>query len=686
MGASIYFNDLIDFIQIRNDILNGGTFSTHFKLDPNGSPIDGYVIGYDNVDRKLKQMDWQGNLMEFNFGFATGSVGPQGPQGPKGSTGPQGIPGPTGPQGNLGFPGPQGNKGSKGDIGPTGPTGPTGSQGIPGAIGATGPKGDIGPTGPTGPQGPQGNPGPVGSDGTIGPIGPTGSQGLQGIDGALSRRWNYKHSTSSSPIPAFTQFTLLNSNNYGTDNMSDAEKIRISNVDSEMINLQNLLMYLLSWSNMGTEMLIIQLTKSDDNSIFGNYVVSNVNSSTNYFEFKISNILSSNGTLSSNDEIVISFSLTGKKGDPGQVSLVDDSTNIIEMEPNGDIYALNSRLEYSTASNVRILEFYDNLGVQYDINLTEFLQDMYLYDATYSSNHLRLIVNDYDGSGSTTHSINIDLTNLKEVETSNTYSLEFIGKGTSDDPLSGFVKLSSYTGNIIEVLTGDEGLYATAGDGNLIFSNSSDIINIMDNEFKANSFIDKEIKLELSNSVKEDISKGMTAYSWGNHATASYLKEISHTESNTIILSGNGTDNDKLKGDVKISDDLYNIIESKNNGLYANPISHMPIILTNSDEDLEVGDIIEFAFTRTGTITEIRAAVVNPPTENNLEVNINIYNNINNNISHTISILDGNRTASSGTFSNNVTFGDIIKVKIAQIGSATAGSGLTLDFTIKDIS
>ena len=121
-------------------------------------------------------------------GAASTVAGPTGPTGPTGSTGAAStVPGPTGPSG-VGPTGPTGTTGPTGAastvVGPTGPTGATGNNST--VPGPTGPTGVTGPTGPAGPSSTTPGPtGPTGAASTVaGPTGPTGISGPTGPTGS----------------------------------------------------------------------------------------------------------------------------------------------------------------------------------------------------------------------------------------------------------------------------------------------------------------------------------------------------------------------------------------------------------------------------------------------------------------------------------------------------------------------
>ncbi len=111
--------------------------------------------------------------------------GPQGIQGLQGVTGPTGAIGPQGPIGNTGPAGPTGLTGATGAVGPQGPIGLTGATGPQGPIGPTGATGAIGPQGLIGNTGPAGPTGATGATGAVGPQGPIGLTGATGPQGPI---------------------------------------------------------------------------------------------------------------------------------------------------------------------------------------------------------------------------------------------------------------------------------------------------------------------------------------------------------------------------------------------------------------------------------------------------------------------------------------------------------------------
>ena len=248
----------------------------------------------------------------------TGDVGPRGPQGEQGPKGEQGIQGIQGPQGNVGPQGPKGDtgatgapftydmftpeqlaalKGPKGDTGPKGDRGPQGEQGIQGI---QGPKGDTGPKGATGPQGiqgiqgpqgPQGNTGATGATGPKGATGATGPQGPKGADGLTTsvtvNGTKYTQSNGNITLPNYLKKTggALT----GTLSLADAPNGIMFNSSSHYITNIQAGSTSFNLSNSSGSTATITVNFQDYSKGNGSwYIVTTVNSSTNYPETVIS--------------------------------------------------------------------------------------------------------------------------------------------------------------------------------------------------------------------------------------------------------------------------------------------------------------------------------------------------------------------------------------------------------------
>lgn len=259
---------------------------------------------------------------------ATGATGPQGIQGTTGPTGPtgsQGTTGPTGPsgsQGETGATGPTGPQGTTGPTGPQGTTGPTGPQGAAGNTGATGPTGDTGPQGTTGPTGPQGTTGPTGATGAQGTTGPTGPQGTtgptgpqgvtgptgpQGIFGGDSFEYDYSTTTTDSDPGA----GLLRFNNA---TFASITKIFIDDTEVNAADIQTWLATLDDSTNAVKGS--VRVVKKSDSSVFRDFQITALEEATGYWKITVTPVVS-NGSLSNNDDVIVTFARAGDMGTTG---------------------------------------------------------------------------------------------------------------------------------------------------------------------------------------------------------------------------------------------------------------------------------------------------------------------------------------------------------------------------------
>ena len=271
---------------------------------------------------------------------ATGAAGTNGTNGVTGATGPQG---PSGADGLAGATGPQGPSGADGLAGATGPQGPTG---LTGATGAAGTNGTIGVTGATGPQGPSGADGLAGAIGPQGPTGLTGATGAagtngvtgatgpQGLFGGDSHYYLFDNANSSTPASGHISFD---------DNNTPSTNIYINTTNGDNVNVSNWINYIAN-SPGAINKGVIRIFSLNNSANFVTLSVLGVTSTgANTYALNVSYITGNplvypTAHFNYNDQIVISFSMsgpTGPQGPSGTDGLAGPTGDVGPMGPPG---------------------------------------------------------------------------------------------------------------------------------------------------------------------------------------------------------------------------------------------------------------------------------------------------------------------------------------------------------------
>jgi len=290
------------------------------------------ITGYTGSKGNQGIVGYTGSLGSSGFtgsiGYAgsQGSSGFAGSQGYAGSTGNQGTAGYTGSQGPLGYSGSQGNKGDSGYTGSQGPSGYTGSfgsTGYTGSFGSTGFTGSFGSTGFTGSQGiqgyqgNQGAPGPTGYTGSQGDKGDTGyvgstgfvgSQGPQGSFGGETVNYKYSSSiTNADPGAGYIRF-----------NSSDLTLATFLYINQNDINSSNAYNFLYTIDQSSSSIKgHFKVQDISNSQIFTMYAIIGSHSySAPYLSIPVAYV-SGTDTLTNNENVILTFAVTGDRGDQG---------------------------------------------------------------------------------------------------------------------------------------------------------------------------------------------------------------------------------------------------------------------------------------------------------------------------------------------------------------------------------
>lgn len=283
---------------------------------------------------------------------ADGAQGATGPQGATGSQGTQGATGPQGPKGDTGTTGAKGDTGTQGDTGATGaqgatgsqgPAGATGSQGIQGATGATGVAGAKGDTGSTGAQGAQGDTGATGTTGATGPQGATGATGSQGDTGTAGAKGDTgstgtQGATGPTGATGATGATgpqgLFGGDSFEydfstttTDSDPGAGTLRFNNatfasitqifIDDTEVNAADIQAWLGTLDDStNTVKGGLKVFKKTDSSIFRTFQITAITEAIGYWKITVTPV-TSNGSLSNADDIIVTFVRSGDVGTIG---------------------------------------------------------------------------------------------------------------------------------------------------------------------------------------------------------------------------------------------------------------------------------------------------------------------------------------------------------------------------------
>ena len=214
--------------------------------------------------------------------------------------------GATGPTGATGIQGASGSTGLTGSTGPQGETGATGVQGVQGIQGVEGASGSTGLTGATGTQGETGSTGPQGASGATGI---QGASGLQGSFGGAAFDYTYMGATGVASNPGTGKIALNNAT------ISSATEMYINDTDDLSVSIYN---YLQTIDDSTSAIKgHFSITEKTDPTNFVLFAITGAHThGSSYFTVPIS-YLSGGGTLSTNDDVIITFARTGDKGDTG---------------------------------------------------------------------------------------------------------------------------------------------------------------------------------------------------------------------------------------------------------------------------------------------------------------------------------------------------------------------------------
>jgi hypothetical protein len=188
--------------------------------------------------------------------------------------------------------------------GATGATGMTGPQGTQGPQGVQGPQGTQGPQGFTGPQGLQG------LQGTQGPQGVTGSQGAQGPTPPLS--WRGKFSTTTTDADPGQPYLRLNNSQQNIAGM-----MYVDDLDADARDLGP--MIFLFGDPTSAVKGILHIADATDPSIYLVYGITGTpTDATGYWKIAGTPMAwSSLSPFVNNENIIVTYSRTGQKGDAG---------------------------------------------------------------------------------------------------------------------------------------------------------------------------------------------------------------------------------------------------------------------------------------------------------------------------------------------------------------------------------
>lgn len=193
-----------------------------------------------------------------------------------------------------------------------GPTGPQGAQGPMGdGTGPQGPQGTAGSNGSNGAQGvqgPQGAQGPQGHQGTQGVQGVQGVQGAQGSFGGNSRPFTFDTTTTDSDPGAGN----LRLNNATLSSVTQAFVDVLDSGGAAVTAWLDALDDYGSTANRGT----VHIYKLTDISVYAVYTLTAVTTATGYRKLTLT-YLSSSGSFSNSDAIVLSFVYAGPTGSQG---------------------------------------------------------------------------------------------------------------------------------------------------------------------------------------------------------------------------------------------------------------------------------------------------------------------------------------------------------------------------------
>jgi hypothetical protein len=272
---------------------------------------------------------WASSL---GYAGSQGNDGYTGSNGNDGYTGSSGIDGYTGSQGNDGYTGSQGTTGFTGSSGTDGYTGSQGTNGFTGSQGTTGFVGSQGTTGFTGSQGTNGFTGSQGSQGTTGFVGSqgttgfVGSQGIQGNFGGETVEYYFSTAnTNSDPGIGYFKF------NTSSSNLATATVMYINQNDIFGVNTYNFLLTIdASTSGIKGHFRVADVA---NNNIYSMFAITGTHTySTSYVSVPISYVSGQTTPYAANENMILSFAVTGDRGDTGYVG--SQGANSLYTEAN----------------------------------------------------------------------------------------------------------------------------------------------------------------------------------------------------------------------------------------------------------------------------------------------------------------------------------------------------------------
>ena len=293
---------------------------------PPSSPAVGQIY-FDTADHVLKT--WNGTAWIVS---SQGVQGIQGTNGAQGTTGAQGETGAQGTDGFVGSNGAQGETGAQGIQGETGTQGATGTQGVQGETGTQGVQGEQGTQGLQGEQGTQGTQGVQGETGTQGVQGEQGTQGIHGETGTQGTTGTQGETGTQGAEGSFGGVTveyLIDTTSY---TMSDpgATFLRLNGplssaaylaIDTNDINNTNIASYLQTIDDSTSTIKgHVKISLKSNPAVFGLFAINSMTDQTGWFQLDIT-ALSSAGSLSDNDDVLVTFARTGDIGAQGTQGL-----------------------------------------------------------------------------------------------------------------------------------------------------------------------------------------------------------------------------------------------------------------------------------------------------------------------------------------------------------------------------
>jgi hypothetical protein len=253
----------------------------------------------------------------------SGSTGSSGSSGVNGTSGTSGLTGTSGSAGSSGFTGTSGSSGFTGTSGTSGTAGTNGSSGASGSSGSSGTVGSSGSSGFTGTAGTSGLTGTSGTNGTSGTSGANGTSGTAGSSGITGTSGSSGSTGLAGGDVAF--FTFSNNTNTTTtltDGLLRFNTTNLSAVTALSLSLNNRFSTSVSqWidtfddSNNSIKGFIRVFKDTDPNT----FILLGINSdgvtiSGNTKRFSAI-CYGSNGTFNNGDNIVVSFTQSGNRGD-----------------------------------------------------------------------------------------------------------------------------------------------------------------------------------------------------------------------------------------------------------------------------------------------------------------------------------------------------------------------------------